>query len=87
VRASSPRGVVGSQGIVCDSAAVSRRGTRQPTAPYLPMSESSRKSPNASLSAGNCRSEQTYYRWRNQFGGLQADDAKKLKELEQRTPR
>ena len=27
-------------------------------------------------------SEQTYYRWRNQFGGLKADDAKKLKDLE-----
>ena len=27
-------------------------------------------------------SEQTYYRWRNQFGGLKADDAKKLRELE-----
>ena len=27
-------------------------------------------------------SEQTYYRWRNQFGGLKADDAKRLKELE-----
>ncbi|MGY1962584.1 IS3 family transposase [Nocardia gipuzkoensis] len=26
--------------------------------------------------------EATYYRWRNQFGGLKADDAKKLKELE-----
>jgi putative transposase len=26
--------------------------------------------------------EQTYYRWRNQFGGLKADDAKKMKELE-----
>ena len=26
--------------------------------------------------------EQTSYRWRNQFGGLKADDAKKLKELE-----
>ena len=24
-------------------------------------------------------SEQTYYRWRNQFGGLKADDAKRLK--------
>ncbi|MCC4268125.1 IS3-like element ISAar43 family transposase [Microbacterium schleiferi] len=36
--------------------------------------------------AGVCRelgvSEQTYYRWRNQFGGLKADDAKRLKELE-----
>ena len=27
-------------------------------------------------------SQQTYFRWRNQFGGLKADDAKRLKELE-----
>ena len=27
-------------------------------------------------------SEQTYYRWRNQFGGLKADDGKRLKDLE-----
>ena len=27
-------------------------------------------------------SEPTYYRWRNQFGGLKAQDAKRLKELE-----
>ena len=27
-------------------------------------------------------SEATYHRWRNQFGGLKADDAKRLKELE-----
>lgn len=27
-------------------------------------------------------SEQTYHRWRNQFGGLKADDAKRLKDLE-----
>jgi putative transposase len=26
--------------------------------------------------------EATYYRWRNQFGGLKADDAKRLKDLE-----
>ena len=26
--------------------------------------------------------EATYYRWRNQFGGLKADDAKRLKGLE-----
>jgi putative transposase len=36
--------------------------------------------------AGVCRelgvSEQTYYRWRNQFGRLKADDVKRLKELE-----
>ena len=27
-------------------------------------------------------SEQTYYRWRNQYGGMKANDAKRLKELE-----
>jgi putative transposase len=27
-------------------------------------------------------SEQTYYRWRNQFGGMKLDDAKRLKGLE-----
>ena len=27
-------------------------------------------------------SEQTCYRWRNQFCGLKADDARRLKELE-----
>ncbi len=26
-------------------------------------------------------SEQTYHRWRKQYGGLKADDAKRLKEL------
>jgi putative transposase len=28
-------------------------------------------------------SEATYHRWRAQFGGMKADDAKRLKELEQ----
>ena len=32
-------------------------------------------------------SEQTYHRWRNQFGGMKADDAKRLKELERDTAR
>ena len=27
-------------------------------------------------------SEPTYHRWRNEFGGLKADDAKRLKDLE-----
>ncbi len=27
-------------------------------------------------------SEQTYHRWRNQYGGMKASDAKRLKELE-----
>ena len=27
-------------------------------------------------------SEQTWHRWRNQYGGMKADDAKRLKELE-----
>jgi transposase-like protein len=31
-------------------------------------------------------SEATYHRWRNQFGGLKAEDAKRLKDLERETP-
>lgn len=27
-------------------------------------------------------SEQTFHRWRNQFGGMKAEDVKRLKELE-----
>ena len=27
-------------------------------------------------------SEQTYHRWRNQYGGMKANDVKRLKELE-----
>jgi putative transposase len=27
-------------------------------------------------------SEQTFHRWRNQYGGMKADDTKRLKELE-----
>jgi len=30
-------------------------------------------------------SEPTYHRWRNQFGGLKANDAKRLKDLENAT--
>lgn len=29
-------------------------------------------------------SEATYHRWRNQFGGLKAEDAKRLKDLERK---
>lgn len=32
-------------------------------------------------------SEQTYHRWRAQYGGLQADDAKRLRELERENAR
>ena len=32
-------------------------------------------------------SEQTYHRWRAQYGGLKADDAKRLKELERENAR
>jgi len=32
-------------------------------------------------------SEQTFHRWRNQYGGMKADDAKKLKELEKENSR
>ena len=32
-------------------------------------------------------SEPTYHRWRNQFGGMKADDVKRLKELERENTR
>lgn len=32
-------------------------------------------------------SEQTFHRWRNQYGGMKADDAKRLKELEKENTR
>jgi putative transposase len=44
----------------------------------------------AAAAAGNIRSvcsehnitEQTFYRWRNKYGGLEVSEARKLKELE-----
>jgi putative transposase len=32
-------------------------------------------------------SDQTWHRWRNQYGGMKADDAKRLKELEKENQR
>ena len=32
-------------------------------------------------------SEQTYHRWRNQYGGMKADDVKRFKELEKENQR
>ena len=32
-------------------------------------------------------SERTWHRWRNQYGGMKADDAKRLKELEKENQR
>ena len=32
-------------------------------------------------------SEQTYHRWRNQYGGMTADDARRLRELERENAR
>ena len=31
--------------------------------------------------------EQTYYRWRKEYGGLQVDQAKRMKELEKENQR
>ncbi len=31
--------------------------------------------------------EQTFHRWRNQYGGMKAEEAKRLKELEQENAR
>lgn len=41
--------------------------------------------PVASREAGI--TEQTYYRWRKEYGGLKVDQAKRLKELEQENTR
>jgi len=41
--------------------------------------------PQASREAGI--TEQTYYRWRKEFGGLKLDQAKRLKELEKENSR
>ena len=42
---------------------------------------------NGKMTPGACReagiTEQTYYRWRKEYGGLQVDQARRLKELEQ----
>ena len=32
-------------------------------------------------------SEQTFHRWRNQFGGMKAEEAKRMKKLEQENQR
>ena len=32
-------------------------------------------------------SEQTYYRWRKEYGGMEVDQARRLKELEQENSR
>ena len=37
---------------------------------------------NQELCRKNGITEQTFYRWRNKYGGMQISDAKKLKELE-----
>jgi len=34
-----------------------------------------------------CVTEQTYYRWRKEYGGLRVDQARRLKELEQENSR
>ena len=42
---------------------------------------------NGKTTAQSCKeaeiTEQTYYRWRKEYGGLQVDQARRLKELEQ----
>ena len=41
----------------------------------------------AEISKGLGISEQTYYRWRNQYGGMKADEMKRLKALEKENGR
>jgi putative transposase len=44
-----------------------------------------KKAAQAAREEGIC--EQTYYRWRKEFGGLKLDQAKRLKELEKENSR
>ena len=44
-----------------------------------------KKTPQAAREVGI--TEQTYYRWRREFGGLKLDQAKRLKELEKENGR
>jgi putative transposase len=46
---------------------------------------SGKTTPQAAREAGI--TEQTYYRWRKEFGGLRLDQAKRLKELEKENGR
>ena len=41
----------------------------------------------AEISKGLSISEQTYYRWRNQYGGMKPDEMKRLKALEKENSR
>ena len=41
----------------------------------------------ADLCRANGITEQTYYRWRKEYGGLRSDQAKRLKELEKENAR
>jgi len=41
----------------------------------------------AQVCRGLSITEQTYYRWRNEYGGLKVDQAKRLKELERENSR
>ena len=70
---------------------VNRRKRRSPDQIIVQLREAE-----AMLSAGQsvaqaCQklgvSEQTYHRWRNQFGGMKADAMKRLKQLEEENRR
>ena len=41
----------------------------------------------AEIAKGLGVSENTYHRWRNQYGGMKADDVKRLRELERENQR
>ncbi|KVG57616.1 transposase [Burkholderia ubonensis] len=47
----------------------------------------SRDEPVKDLCKRNSISEQTFYRWRNKFGGMDVADARRLKELESENDR
>ena len=68
----------------CSHLLIFRRETPQPRREFLPPRPSSivpyGKLPDAIRSIGV--SEVTYYRWRQEYGGLKSDQVKRLKDLE-----
>ena len=63
------------------------RPSRSSPSSARPRSSSPRARPIAQVCKDLAITEQTYYRWRKEYGGLKLDQAKRLKELERENAR
>ena len=70
---------------------MTKRGRHTPEQGIRKLREGERMLGEGSDLAGVCKylevSEQTWHRWCNQYGGMKAEDAKRLKELEKQNAR